>query len=165
MTGEELSSDLFRQAMGRLPAGVTVVTTLVRGHDHAMTASAVVSVSLEPMLVLLSVEEDARFHDAVAEAGVWGVSVLGASQRRLAAWLSVQGRPMHGQLDRIDMVRGPATGVALLSGSLATIECRTTAVHPAGDHSIVLGEVQSVAIDDDPDAALVYHRGRFGTVG
>lgn len=163
MTGAP-SADLFRQAMGRFATGVTVLTTVAAGHDHAMTANALASVSLDPLLVLACVEQDARFHDAVVEAGVWGVSVLGSTDRTVADWLSTPGRPLHGQLDRIDVTRGPATGVALLERCLARMECRTTAVHPAGDHSIVVGEVQSLWIDDEPDVALLYYRGRYGTV-
>lgn len=151
----------FRLAMGRFATGVTVLTTVSGGHDHAMTANAITSVSIDPLLVLACVEVDARFHDAITEAGVWGVSVLGAEQRPVAQWLSTQGRPLHGQLDRIAHHRGAATGVALLDDALATLEVRTTAVHPAGDHSIVVGEVVSLASTEHPTDALVYYRSRY----
>jgi flavin reductase len=157
----EVDPDQFRLAMGRFATGITVLTTLAGGHDHAMTANAITSVSMEPLLVLVCVEVDARFHDAVTEAGVWGVSILGAEQRAVAQWLSTQGRPLHGQLDRIVHHRGEATGVALLGGALATIECRTTDVHPAGDHSIVVGEVVSLTSNEHPTSALVYYRSRY----
>ena len=153
--------DQFRLAMGRFATGVTVLSTFAGGHDHAMTANAITSVSMDPMLVLVCVEIDARFHDAITESGVWGVSVLGAPQRPVAEWLSTQGRPLHGQLDRIPHHRGPVTGVALLDEALATMELRTTAVHPAGDHSIVVGEVVSLSSDEHPAEALVYYRSRY----
>jgi flavin reductase (DIM6/NTAB) family NADH-FMN oxidoreductase RutF len=153
--------DHFRLAMGRFATGVTVLTTFSGGHDHAMTANAITSVSIDPLLVLACVEVDARFHDAITESGVWGVSVLGAEQRSVAQWLSTPGRPLHGQLDRIAHHRGAATGVALLDDALATLEVRTTAVHPAGDHSIVVGEVVSLASTEHPADALVYYRSRY----
>jgi flavin reductase len=153
--------DQFRLAMGRFATGVTVLTTRSGDHDHAMTANAITSVSIDPLLVLVCVEVDARFHDAVTEAGIWGVSILGAHQRPVAQWLSKQGRPLHGQLDRIAHHRGTATGVALLDGAMATIECRTTGVHPAGDHSIVVGEVVSLSSNEHPADALVYYRSRY----
>ena len=153
--------DRFRLAMGRFATGVTVLTTLTAGHDHAMTANAITSVSLDPMLVLACVEVDARFHDAIREAGVWGISILDASQRATADWLSTQGRPLHGQLDRIAHRRGEATGVALLEDSLAALEVRTTDMHAAGDHSIVVGEVVSLSTTDHPGDALVYYRSRY----
>ena len=155
--------DQFRLAMGRFATGVTILSTLWRGHDHAMTANAIASVSMEPMLVLACVEIDARFHEAIAEAGTWGVSILSSSQRPTADWLATQGRPLHGQLDRIPYHRG-GTGVALLDGALATIECQTTDIHPAGDHSIVVGEVVSLGVAEHPGAALTYYRSRYGAL-
>jgi flavin reductase (DIM6/NTAB) family NADH-FMN oxidoreductase RutF len=155
--------DLFRLAMGRFATGVTVVSTLWQGHDHAMTANALASVSMEPRLVLVCVEIDARFHDALSESGVWGVSILSSSQRPAADWLATQGRPLHGQLDRIPHSRG-RTGVALLDGALATIECQTTDIHAAGDHSIVVGEVVSLGVAEHPGDALVYYRSRYGVL-
>lgn len=154
----------YRMAMGRLVTGVTVVTTFAGIHDHAMTANAVTSVSLDPVLMLVCVEQDARFHDAVLESGLWGVSILTAGSRPAAVWLASPGRPMHGQLDSVPHHRGPVTGVALLDGALARIECRTTAVHPAGDHSIVVGAVVGIEVPQANDLALTYYRGGYGAV-
>jgi flavin reductase (DIM6/NTAB) family NADH-FMN oxidoreductase RutF len=156
--------DTFRRAMGRFATGVTMLTTRTRDIDHAMTASAVTSVSLEPLLLLVCIDREGRFHDAVIDAGVWGVSVLSASQRPVADWLATRGRPLHGQLDRIAHHHGLATGVALSDDALSTFECRTTAVHQAGDHSIVVGEVVSVASAPQSAQALVYYRGRYDTL-
>lgn len=160
MTGP--TTDEFRQAMGRFVTGVTVVTTLADGIDHAMTANALASVSLEPMLVVLGVEQEARWHDAVLTAGVWGVSILGEPDRATAQWLATRGRPLHDQLARVPVVRGPRTGVALLEGALATLECRTQQVVPAGDHSVLLAEVLHVGLPDHTPDALTFYRGRFG---
>jgi flavin reductase (DIM6/NTAB) family NADH-FMN oxidoreductase RutF len=156
--------DLFRRAMSRFATGVTVLTTRVRDLDHAMTASALTSVSLEPLLLLVCVEREGRFHDAVVEAGVWGVSVLSGNDRAVADWLATRGRPLHAQLDRLPHRSGPQTGVALLDNALSTFECRTTAIHPAGDHSIVVGEVVSVTTSAHPGEALLYYRGRYETL-
>ena len=90
----------FRLAMGRFATGVTVVTTRAGEHDHAMTANSLASVSLDPLLVLVCVENDSRFFDAVIDTGAWGVSVLPHRARPAAAWLATSGRPLHGQLDR-----------------------------------------------------------------
>ena len=96
--------------------------------------------------------------------GSGGISVLTGRDRPGADWLATRGRPLHGQLDRIPHHRGPQTGVALLDGALSTIECRTIAVHPAGDHSIVVGEVVSVTTAAHPGEALLYYRGRYVTL-
>lgn len=154
----------FRQAMGRFATGVVMLTTRTRDVDQAMTASALTSVSLEPLLLLVCIEREGRFHDAVLEAGFWGVSVLSSRDRPGADWLATRGRPLHGQLERLPHHQGPQTGVALLNDALSAFECRTTAVHPAGDHSIVVGEVVSVTSAARPGDALVYYRGRYGTL-
>lgn len=154
----------YRQAMGRLASGVCVLTTRAGSHDHAMTADTVTSVSLEPLLVLACVETESRFHDAVVDAGVWGVNVLGAAQRPLADWFATRGRPLHGQLDRASHRRGEATGVALLDEAMTHLECRTKDVHPAGDHVILVAEVLTIGLPDTVGPALVHFRGRYGSI-
>lgn len=154
----------YRKAMGRWASGVAVVTTFAGRHHHAMTASSLASVSLDPVLVLVCVEQDARWHDAVAESRLWGVNVLPASARATAEWLATPGRPLHGQLDRLAHHRGPATGVALLDEAMMSLECRTHDIHTAGDHSIVVGEVLSVHTPDRGEPALVHYRGRYAAL-
>jgi flavin reductase (DIM6/NTAB) family NADH-FMN oxidoreductase RutF len=154
--------DAFRRIVGHFATGVSVVTTEVDGLDHAMTASAFTSVSLEPLLVLVCVDKEARFRDAVLEAGVWGVSILSGSGRRAAEWFATKGRPLVGQLDRYPHHRGPLTEVALLDDSIAWLEVRSTAVYDGGDHDIVVGEVLDVRLGDRDAAPLVYYRGRYG---
>lgn len=159
---EPVDPDAYRQVMGRFVTGVTIVTTRAGRIDHAMTANAIMSVSLDPLLMVISVEQEARFHDAVLEAQVWGVSLLPESGRATAAWLSTRGRPLHNQLDRVPFHRGEQTGVALLDDALGTIECHTYDTVRAGDHTLVIGDVRSVSITDRPGDALVYYRGAFG---
>ncbi|GAA4412080.1 hypothetical protein GCM10023168_33560 [Fodinibacter luteus] len=154
----------FRQAMGRLVAGVSVLTTVADGHDHAMTADTLTSVSLDPLLVLVCVEHETRWYGAVTESGFFGASVLAADQRPLSEWFATRGRPLHGQLDRAPHHRGAHTGVALLDGSLMHLECRTTAVHEAGDHAIVVAQVLSISLPDTVGPALVHYRGRYGSI-
>src|SRR4029078_9230752 len=113
--------DLFRRAMSRFATGVAVLTTRARDIDHAMTANALTSVSLEPMLWLVCVEREARFHDAVVEAGIWGLSVLSSAHRPAADWLATRGRPLHAQLDRIDPHHGPQARGEVLAGALLTV--------------------------------------------
>ncbi len=159
-----VDADAFRRVVGRFATGIAVVTTRVDGTDHAMTASSFTSVSLEPLLVLVCVEKDARFHDAVLEAGTWGVSVLDASSKGIADWFATRGRPLHGQLDRCAYGRGRLTGAALLDNAIATVECATTAVYDAGDHSIVVGEVLSLGTPHPEGKPLVYFRSRYHTL-
>lgn len=151
----------FRRAASCFATGITVVSARADGVDHAMTVSAFTSVSLDPVLVLFCAEKLARFHDAVLASGSWAVSVLGADAEKAARWLATRGRPLEGQLDAFRHHPGPLTGAAVLDDALAVLECRTTAVHDGGDHSIIVGGVLSVS-EPQPDAEpLLYYRSRY----
>jgi flavin reductase len=154
----------YRRAMGRFATGVTVITTRVGDIDHAMTANTFTSVSMDPLLVLVCVELEARFHDAVMESGTWGISVLDGSARAVSEWLATRGRPLHGQLDQVPHGYGPVTGAALLDASIATLECRTFAAYPGGDHTILVGEVVGISTHDSDNGGLVHYRGRYDRI-
>jgi flavin reductase (DIM6/NTAB) family NADH-FMN oxidoreductase RutF len=151
----------FRRVMAEFVTGVTVVTCVQNGLDHAMTANSFTSVSLEPPLVLVCVEQDSRFHEAVLDAGAWGVSILDEHQRGRATWFATRGRPLAGQFASTAHHRSPLTGALLLDDALATLECRTVSVHPAGDHDIVVGEVLGLALQRPEGGPLVYFQSRF----
>lgn len=152
----------YRQTMGRFATGVAVVTSRHRGHDVALTVDSLTSVSLEPVLLLVCLHAEARVLEAVEEGQDWAVSILPARHRAVATWLGEPGRPLHDQLTRVPHTRGRASGAALVDGALATLECRTWAVHPAGDHSIVVGEVLGLDAPPTDDPALVHYRGGLG---
>jgi flavin reductase len=160
-----IAADEFRTVMGRFATGVTVVTCVQDGFDHAMTANSFTSVSLDPPLVLVCVENDSRFHEAISQAGSWAVSVLHSGQRGRARWFATRGRPLVGQLDSTPSTRSAITGSLVLDGALAVLECRTTAVHPAGDHDIVVGEVLGMGLPHPEGEPLLYFRSGFRTLG
>lgn len=164
MTERSAAIDIgaFKRAAARYPTGVVIVSARTGTHDHAMTVNSFTTVSLEPPLVLFCVERDARFHDAVTPSGHFGVSVLAARHRSVATWLSTPGRPLIGQLDQIPHDYSP-NGCALISGALAHLEAVITAVHPAGDHSVVVGHVTHLAMPDDPEPPLLYVRSGYQT--
>lgn len=155
----------FRAALGRFPTGITVVSAHVDGADHAMTASAFASVSLDPPLVLVCVAKDVRFYDAVRAAPGWGVSVLGEGSRAVSEWLALPGRPLVGQLDRIPFHRAGRSRAPLLDAALATLDCRTWAWYDGGDHDIVVGEVVDLALPRPDGRPLVHYRGDYHQVG
>lgn len=153
----------FRGALSRFASGVTVVSTVRDGVDHAMTASAFTSVSLIPPLVLVCSNRGSRFHDAVRESGVWGVSILSEQGREASAWFAHRGRPLEAQLTGVDHHRSPG-GLALLDDGLAWLECRTEAEHDGGDHLILVGRVTWADYRDDLDDPLLYYRSHYGTI-
>lgn len=152
--------DDFRAAIGRLPAGVAVVALRWRDVDYAMTASAVASVSLHPPLLLFCVHEDARFREALDAVDGWALSVLSDTAAGTADWLASPGRPAVGQLTRVPHRAGAVTGAPLVDDAAAWFECRTSAIHRAGDHDIVVGEVLTVAQGPAAAGGLVHLRGR-----
>ena len=157
----EPSVQEFRRAAGQFGTGITVVTTVLDGFDHAMTATSFTAVSLEPLLVLVCAERHTRFHDAVLGSRRWAVSVLDVGSHEAAVWLATKGRPLKGQLDRVPHSRGPLTGAAVLDGSLSVLECQTDAEHDGGDHTILLGRVLGVAVPGPDRRPLMYHRGGY----
>ena len=159
MTGVDPAA--FRLAAGRFPTGIVVVSATLDGVPHIMTVSAFTSVSLDPLLVLFCAEKIARFHDAVLAAGSWAVSMLDEDSEKISRWLSTRGRPLAGQLDGVSHHPGPLTGEPILDRALSALECRTTAVHDGGDHSIVVGEVIGVTGPRSPGRPLLYYAGRY----
>jgi flavin reductase (DIM6/NTAB) family NADH-FMN oxidoreductase RutF len=159
-----MDADSFRSAIGRLPAGVAVVSLRLRGIDHASTVSSVASVSLEPPLVLFGVHVDARLREALDEQDLWVLSVLADDQAPVADWLASPGRPAFDQLSRVDHVREERTDGAIIVGAAAWFACRTSAVHRAGDHDLVVGEVLELGEGEPTAGGLVHHRGRLRAV-
>lgn len=151
----------YRQAMGRFASGVAVATSRLRGQDVAMTVDSLTSISLDPVLLLVSLHAEARVLEGVQDGGPLGISVLTVRQRRIAAWLAEHGRPLHGQLTNVPHSPGPVTGAALVDGALAAFECRPWSVQEVGDHFLVLGQVVGLQAFPTEEPALVHYRGRF----
>ena len=141
---------------------MTVVTAVAGSDDHAMTANSFTSVSLDPVLVLVSIDRSSRFHDTVVRAGAFGVTVLAHDQEHVARWFASRGRPHDvSQFDAHPFRRGELTGVVLLDGALATLECRIHAVHEAGDHSLLVGEVVGMGLPRPEGEPLVFFNGAY----
>jgi flavin reductase (DIM6/NTAB) family NADH-FMN oxidoreductase RutF len=152
----------YRRVVGRFATGVTVVTTVdPAGEHHAMTCNSFTSVSLEPVLVLFCAEKIARFHDAVLASGTWAVSVLGERQEHVSRQFAVRGREIEAQFEGLDHTYGELTGAAVLTGALASLECRTVSTTHAGDHTVVIGEVLALGVPDPLGDPLLYYEGRY----
>lgn len=157
------SPDEFRAVMSRFATGVTVMTTLAEGLPHGMTANAVASVSLDPLLVLVCVERDTVMVDAVRESGVFAVNILGADAVALSERFADPDRPVgEDQFDGVGR-RAGTTGAPILDAAIAWLECERWATYDGGDHEIVVGRV--VALGRHTDAPpLLYYRSGYGTV-
>ncbi|WP_240506197.1 flavin reductase family protein [Thermoactinospora rubra] len=161
--GFSIDAKIYRRVVGRFATGVVIVTTRLGEVDHAMTVNSFTSVSLDPLLVLFCADKRSRFRELVLDSGVWGVSVLPASMEDASRYFSEPGRPVAARLKQWPHHHGPS-GVTLFDAAIATLECRTWAVHEAGDHSIVVGEVTSLATPVEEAAPLIFHEGRYRTL-
>lgn len=149
----------FRAALGRFASGITIVTARdADGRDVGMTVSAFSSLSLNPPLILVCVDHGASVAPVLESATTFAVNILCEDQEPLSR------RFAEREVDRFDGVayeRGQL-GVALLSGTLAHLECRTVTRHVAGDHTILVGEV--VATEVHEGNPLLYYRSGYGTL-
>lgn len=156
-----VAPDAFRAVVARLAAGVVVVSAVHRGVTHAATVSSVASVSLEPPLLLFCIHVDARLRDVLDDVDLWAVSVLADGQADVADWLASPGRPAVGQLARVPHRPAPVSGAAWVDGAAAWFDCRTQAVHRAGDHDVVVGHVLAAHEGGAVAGGLVHLRGRL----
>jgi flavin reductase (DIM6/NTAB) family NADH-FMN oxidoreductase RutF len=151
-----LDDALFKLAMSHFASGVTVVTTVDAGIPHGLTVASFASLSLHPPLVVICIETATKSHDAIANAGKFGVSILGADQA------AISGRFASKEIDdRFEgvAVRTGVLGVPLIENAICTIECRVYERLPGGDHTIFAGEV--VAAHTREGAPLVYFRSGY----
>jgi 4-hydroxyphenylacetate 3-hydroxylase, reductase component len=133
----------FRDVLGQFAAGVTVVTTRdSSGRPLGLTVTAFASVSLEPPLVLVCVDNRSEANAGFRQSGVFGVSVLSQDQEAVSQRFA--GGGAAAKFSGLAMTAG-RTGVLLVPGALAHIECRVVASHPGGDHTIYVGEVAELA--------------------
>jgi flavin reductase (DIM6/NTAB) family NADH-FMN oxidoreductase RutF len=132
-----------------------VTTKAVDGSDEGMTVSAFCSVSLEPRLVLICIEKTASAHEALTSAPAFVVNILSAKQEQIARRFAIV------DIDRFEGVgfSRSRNGIAVLDDVLGVIECKRGALHDAGDHTIIVGEVEAGRVASG--APLLYYRGGY----
>ncbi len=155
MSPSESFARAFRDCAGEFATGVTVVVTEHEGQAHGMTLNSFTSVSLDPLLVLISLGRGSRTLDAVRASGRLSISVLHRQQRAAAIAFATPGAPFPHEL-----VARSVDGYLVVRGAAATHQCVARQVIPAGDHDVVIAEV--AGITHHGGEPLVFHRGRFG---
>jgi flavin reductase (DIM6/NTAB) family NADH-FMN oxidoreductase RutF len=144
--------------MRRYSSGISVVTVEFEGDRFGSTMGSLVSLSLEPPLVGVSVGRQNSLHEPLRHVGVFGVSILAADQERLAWWFA-RSVPPIAQWEGIGVRPGP--GPPLLEGALGWMRCRVEAEHGVGDHTLFVGAVEALELGADGQA-LVYRRSSYG---
>lgn len=156
VTDDPIDGATFRQVIGNLASGVTVITCRSADTDYGMTASSVTSLSLDPPMMLVCINNSVPTSRAIKESGRYGVSILRQAQEDVAYNFAV---PSDDKFRGIDFCRSQA-GTPLINGALAQIECEVAEEVTGGTHTIFLGQVVSANASEGPP--LTYFRGGFG---
>ncbi|GAA3678450.1 flavin reductase family protein [Nonomuraea antimicrobica] len=155
-------SELFTEAMAQLAAGVAVITARDGRDDLGTTVSALMSVSLEPPLVLVSLASSGYLNEVLLRQDRWAASLLSSGQAAIASRFATAGRPSARLLVAgIPHHRGPRTDALVVEGGVAAIEAETVQVVPAGDHTLFVAAVLAVDYVDPAHQPLVRLRGRY----
>lgn len=157
---KEQQQKLFRDIMGNYPTGVTVVTaTTEDGTPVGLTVNSFASVSLDPMLLLWSIDHKVSSLKAFTEGGKFAVHVLAGDQQKLCTTFASRVEDRFAECTWEMSERG----VPIIEETFGVFECKTFKTIEAGDHTVIIGEVVDLKIDQQKDPML-YHRRVFGSV-
>ena len=152
--------DLFKEALGNYPTGVTIVTTTDKNNiPLGLTVNSFASVSLDPLLVLWSIDHKVSSIEAFKNSGKFAVHILAGNQSELCKTFASKNvdrfASCHWSLSPLDL--------PVIEGAFAVLECETYETIEAGDHTILIGAVQNIQVDKELNPML-YHRRHFGEI-
>ena len=146
----------LRRVMGHFATGVTVITATDKdGAPQGLTANAFMSLSLNPPLVIISVDKGATCYACFVPGKGFNVNFLSEDQEDVSRRFATKGIDKFADLNW----HAGSNGVALIAGALGQVECRITACHDGGDHTIVVGEILNVAADGE--RPLLFFKGKY----
>ena len=154
-------SEVFRQVMGHFVTGVTVVTTLDGDRPQGITVNALSSVSLDPPLVMVALDRRRFITPTVRRERRFAVNVLGEGQQALSDCFA--GAPVTpGRGDFCGAAWTPGeTGLPLLDGAIAMLECSVVDTYSAGDHDLFIGQVDAWHDPARHPMPLLYYRRQY----
>jgi 3-hydroxy-9,10-secoandrosta-1,3,5(10)-triene-9,17-dione monooxygenase reductase component len=157
----EIPSEIFRKVMGHFVTGVTVVTALDVERPFGITVNALSSVSLDPALVMVALDRRRFLTPIVRAAGRYAVNVLSEEQQALSdCFAGAAVEPGRDEFCGAPWHRGP-TGLPLIDGAIATLECTVVETFSAGDHDLFIGRVDTLGNDPQHPMPLLYYRRRY----
>jgi flavin reductase (DIM6/NTAB) family NADH-FMN oxidoreductase RutF len=160
MTAAPITTTDFRHVLGQFATGVTVITVEREPNTpYGMTANAFTSVSLDPLLVLVCVDEKSHLLPLLQRKRLFGVSVLKAQQQALSIYFAQPKQTPDAEAGLGVRYRWTSEGVPLVEDTLAHLVCRVVANYMAGDHTIFLGEVQAAELF--PGEPLLFFRSQY----
>jgi flavin reductase (DIM6/NTAB) family NADH-FMN oxidoreductase RutF len=156
-----IESDVFRRVMGHFVTGVTVVSALDGARPFGITVNALSSVSLDPPLVMIALDRRRFLTPIVRAAGRYAVNILSEDQQALSDCFA--GAPVQPGRDAFcGAAWHPGeTGLPLIDGAIATLECTVVETFSAGDHDLFIGRVDTLANAPEHPMPLLYYRRRY----
>jgi flavin reductase (DIM6/NTAB) family NADH-FMN oxidoreductase RutF len=160
MTAPHPTPAEFRLACGQFATGVTVITAL-RGPNqvHGMTANSFTSVSLDPLLILVCIDQYAQMLPLLQRQKHFGVSILKENQQAISEYFAQTEENAQLEATLGIRYRWTKTGIPLLEDALAHITCEVVSSQQAGDHTVFIAKVTSVEVYDG--SPLLYFRGEY----
>ena len=160
MTPLTPSTSDFRHVLGQFATGVTVVTVeRAPGQVHGMTANSFTSVSLRPLLILICVAHQAQLLPLVQKQRRFGVSILREEQQALSEYFAQTVENPETEVRLGIRYRWTETGIPVLQDALGHLACNVVSEHPAGDHTVFIGQVESLHLGEGKP--LLYLRGQY----
>ena len=157
-----VDSQVFREAWGKFATGVSVITTIQPdGHVHGMTAQGINSVSLDPLLVLVCIGHNRNTYPLISKARRFCINILNVDQQGIAEYFA---RPPEKREEGFHVPFSfTEKGSATIDDSLTFMDCRVVEEYVAGDHTIFIGEVDEVTVNDGSNP-LLYFESKFGRI-
>lgn len=163
MAESSFDSRAFRDVMGRFATGVTVVTVSHEGIQRGMTANAFSSVSMDPAMLLVCIDEHASMFPVFQEAKAFAVNILAEDQERLSRAFAEHGEKPEAMGGFPH--RSAPLGSPVLDGVLAWAECEVQHRYAGGDHVIVVGRVRDLALERRDAGPLLYFGSEYHALG
>jgi flavin reductase (DIM6/NTAB) family NADH-FMN oxidoreductase RutF len=165
MASTELDPRAFRDLIGRFATGVTVITLHDGEQAVGMTANAVSSLSLDPLLILFCVDKGASAYDAFESTDGFAINILALEQGDISGFFATSGRGEGGDAMGGFAYSEGATGAPLLEGTIGWFDCRPWARYEGGDHTIVVGEVVGFNLAQPDGDPLLFFGGGYRELG
>jgi len=164
MTAAPITTTDFRHVLGQFATGVTVITVeRGPGSAYGMTANAFTSVALDPLLILVCVDQRSHLLPLLQQKRFFGVNVLKDTQQALSVYFAQPNQSPEAEAPLNIRYRWSPDGVPLVEDTLAHLVCRVVANYMAGDHTIFLGEVQTAELF--PGDPLLFFRSQYRQIG
>ena len=157
----EVDPQAFKDALASWASGVTVLTTEHEGQVYGITASSFSTLSMDPLLVLVCIQNGNHLERMVPASGKFAVSVLASDQDAISNHFAISGRDPGPELDGFETFTDQ-TGSPILTGAIAHLDCELESVLPGGDHVIAVGRVVGAASDAGREPLLYFRRNYHG---